>query len=180
MTIADLEEEKKRLVEKEAESCLDLKNLQSQNEKLTTEIELQIKHCAEIEYNLNSSEEANQILRQQLDKSEEEKHNLNNDLLAKGFDERKLQAENNDLTEKLLSLSEKLAKIDDDLKVADETIDKLKQQKDCDQERIHSLLNNIQSREFEGEKFRMEIDNLRDQVNKLFKPGLIIIIKDKD
>ena len=160
MTIVNLEEEKKRLVEKEAESCLHIKNLQSQNEKLTTEIELQMKHCVEIECNLNSSEEVNQILRQQLDKSEEEKRNLNNDLLAKGFDERKLQAENNDLTEKLLSLSEKLAKIDDDLKVADETIDKLKQQKDCDQERIHSLLNNIQSREFEGEKFRMEIDNL--------------------
>lgn len=162
-----MEEEKKKFVEKESEFCLQLKSLQCEIEKLTTEIELHVKQNFEIEFKLNSSEDANQVLRQQIDKNEEEKRSLNNDLLAKGFDERKLQAENNDLTEKLLNLTEKLAMLDADFKKADETIQKLKQQVLCDEEKIHILNNNIQAIEYCEEKLKIENSDLVEQVNKL-------------
>jgi hypothetical protein len=149
--IANLEDEKKSLMLKEVEYNLQLQSLKSEIEKLTCEYEVQTQEKTDLVITLKASEEINEKLKKQVQSSNEENLNLNNALLAKGFDERKLQAEINDLREQLIKL---------------EIGNKMfKQNLDLDEEEICVLKKAIRDKECDEKRLEIEVNELKEQVN---------------
>jgi chromosome segregation ATPase len=136
---------------KEVEYNLQLQSLKSEIEKLTCEYAVQTQEKTDLVITLKASEEINEKLKKQVESSNEENLNLNNALLAKGFDERKLQAEINDLREQLIKLE-----IDNKM---------FKQNLDLDEEEICVLKKAIREKECDEKRLEIEVNELKEQVN---------------